>query len=203
MPITLARLVLIIAALGSAAMMWLGVKSANFAATAWSAAPFAVVAALIGLAVNVPRWTSAGAGGSVSERQLDAMRNNAQLCAIVYLWGALALAAMYKLTDLYWQHGLQYACGMLLFAVIFFGWSQMAQPGGRFATAEGAKRAGHLNAVHGGAAVVAAASFIISGKFWVPRPDWAANIVFLGGAFGIVSLCLLAAISHWRIGQRG
>lgn len=202
MPITVARLVLIIAALGSAAMMWSGVKSTDFAATAWSAAPFAVLAALIGLAVNVPQWTSAGAAGSSSEKQLAAMRGNAQLCAIVYLWGALALAAMYKLTDLYWQHGLQYACGMLLFAAIFFSWSQLARPGGRFATAEGAKRAGLLNFVHGGAAVAAMAGFLISGKFWVPRPDWAANIVFLGGGFAIVSLCLLAAITHWRIGQR-
>jgi hypothetical protein len=202
MPITLARAVLIIAALCSAAMMWSGVKAADFTATAWSAAPFAVLAALIGLAVNIPRWTQAAAGGSVSSEQLNAMRNNAQLCAIVYAWGALALAAMYKLTGLYWQHGLQYACGMLLFAAIFFGWSHMARPGGRFATPEGAKQAALLNVVHGGAAVVAAASFLISGKFWVARPDWAANIVFLGGGFAIVSLCLLAAITHWRIGQR-
>lgn len=202
MSLTLARLLLILAGLCSAAMMWSGVKASDFSATAWSAAPFAVLAALIGLAVNAPLWGAAGSA-SVSQRQLDAMRGNAQLCAIVYAWGAVALAAMYKLTGLYWQHGLQYACGMLLFAAIFFSWSQMARPGGRFATPNGAKRAAQLNVLHGGVAAVAAAIFLISGKFWVPRPDWAANIVFLGGGFAIVSLCLLAAITHWRLGKRG
>jgi hypothetical protein len=198
MTIAWARLVLILAALCSAAMMWSGVKNISYATTAWSAAAFAVAAAAIGLAVNAPQWSEAIAVGSVAERQLEAMRGNAQLCAIVYAWGAGALAAAYKLTWLYWQHGLQYACGMLLFAAIFFGWSQLARPGGRFANSDGAKRAAQLNVVHGGAAAIAAAIFLISGKFWVSRPDWAANLVFLAGGFSIISLCLLAAITHWR-----
>lgn len=201
MPMRIARPLLIVAALCSAAAMWSGVKNVSYSTTAWGAAVFAVLVAACGLMLNVAFWSGAAEGGSIAERQLNAMRGNAQLCAIVYAWGAVALAAMYKLTWLYWQHGLQYACGMLLFAAIFFGWSHLARPGGRFATPDGAKRAAQLNTVHGGAATVAAALFLISGKFWVPRPDWAANIVFLAGGFSIISLCLLAATTQWRLGR--
>lgn len=189
--------VLIVAAIGSAVMMWSGVRDGSFSATAWSAASFVAVAVLVALLRNKEHWGTGIATVSAASRQLNAMRENAQLCAIVYAWGAVAMVAMYKLTGLYWQHGLQYACGMLLLGAVMYGWSRRARP----ETPDAAQRAAQLNALHGGVAAVAVAIFLFSGKFWVPRPDWAANIVFLSGAFAIVSLSAIAAISHWRIGR--
>lgn len=200
MPATVAFPALALAALCSAALMWAGVSDQNFSATAWGAAAFAVIAVLAGWHLNRPHW-SRHDGGDVPARQLRALRRTGQVSAIVYVWGALALVAMYKLTGLYWQHAIQYACGMLLFAAIIYGWSRRAAPGGPYATPAWGARAAKLNLLHGAAAAVAAAIFLFSGKFWVPRPDWAANIVFLSGGFSIIALCTLAAITHARIAR--
>lgn len=198
MPASLAFPALAVAALCSVAMMWSGVKDASFSATAWSAAAFAAVVVLVALQLNMQKW-SADNPGTIGERQLKALRRNGQLSAIVYAWGALAMVAMYKFAGLYWQHGLQYASGMLLFAAIIFGWTHYARPGERFATPQWLQRAKRLNLLHGGAAAVAAVIFLASGKLWVDRPDWAANIVFLAGGVSIVALCALAALTSSRI----
>lgn len=197
MSVRFAILILIIGAVGSAVMMWAGVNDRSFTATAGSAAAFAVLAVLIGWLVN-----RQATGGGDAETQLLALRQNGHLSAIVYAWGAAAMAAMYKLTDLYWQHGLQYAAGMLLFAAVIFGWTHLSRPGGPMATAQWLTRAARLNLVHGAAAAVAVAIFLLSGKLWANKPDWAANIVFTAGGICIVALCLIAAITHARLNRK-
>lgn len=196
MPVHLAIPALAVAALCSAAMMWSGVNNGSFSETAWSAAAFAIVAVLVGWHLNSRRWKDG------DDDQLTAMRRNGQVTALVYAWGAVAMVAMYKLTGLYWQHGLQYAAGMLLFATIIFGWTRLSRPGGPMEAAPWPRRAAVLNVVHGSVAAIAVIIFLISGKLWASRPDWAANIVFLAGGFSISILCALAAITHSRLSAR-
>jgi hypothetical protein len=174
------------AAVCSAVVMWAGVNEQNISLTAWSAAAFALFALIAGWLMN----RSSQGGG------LAALRENGQLSAIVYAWGAAAMAAMYKLTDLYWQHGLQYAAGMLLFAGVIFSWTLLARPGGPMATQGWPQRAARLNLVHGAVAAVALAVFLFSGKLWAGKADWAANIVFAAGGVSIVALCVFAALRH-------
>lgn len=201
MPAHLALLALLAAALCSAAMMWAGVSNSSFSETAWAATAFAVIAILVGWHFNSRRWS-----GDVDESGIDAqrhaLRRNGQVTSIVYLWGAIAMAAMYKLTSLYWQHGLQYAAGMLLFAAVIAGWAYLARPGAQMSTAEWTRRAALLNTVHGSAAAIAVLAFLVSGKLWADRPDWAANIVFLAGGVSITALCVLAGVTHRRLAPR-
>lgn len=199
MPVHLALPALAFAALCSAAMMWDGVSKGSFTETALSAAAFAAIAVLVGWHLNSRRWR--GDDADEAGHQLEAMRRNGQVTAMVYAWGAVAMVAMYKLTGLYWQHGLQYAAGMLLFAAMIYGWTHLSRPGGPMEQAPWPQRAAQLNVVHGSAAAIAVVIFLISGKLWANRPDWAANIVFLAGGFSIMSLCALAAITHSRLAR--
>jgi hypothetical protein len=187
-------------ALCSAAMMWSGVNNGSFRETAWSAAAFAAIAVLVGWHLNRRRWPANG-NVPATGQQLTALRRNGQLTALVYAWGAVALAAMYKLTGLHWQHGLQYAAGMLLLGGVVYGWTHLSRPGGPMATEAWLQRAARLNIVHGGVAALAVTLFLVSGKLWTNRPDWAANIVFLAGGFSIMALCGLAAFTHARLAQ--
>jgi hypothetical protein len=192
---------LAIAVVCSAVMMWAGVNDRSFNATAWSAAAFALVAALVGWQLNRQDPPLPTGDDGAMRLQLQALRHNGQLSTLVYAWGAAAMAAMYKLTDLYWQHALQYAAGMLLFAAVIFGWTHLARPGGPMATAPWLARAARLNLLHGATAAVAVIVFLISGKLWAAKPDWAANIVFTAGGFAIVTLCTMAALTHARLGR--
>lgn len=192
--------VLIIAVAVSVAVMWSGVSNRSFAVTAWSAAAFAIVAVLAGWRVN--RAVSSEAAGDAVESRLEALRSSGQVTAVVYAWGAAAMAAMYTLTGLHWQHGLQYAAGMLLFAAVIYGWTRLARPDGPMATPAWLRRASRLNLLHGAVAAIAVAIFLASGKLWVDRPDWAANIVFVAGGFSIVTLCAMAALTQARLDKR-
>lgn len=196
MPAYVAIPALALAALCSAAAMWAGVKDESYATVAWSAAAFATFAIAVSWVLNRSQWLSARADGEAWRQQLSALRRNGQLSAVVYAWGAVALFAMYALTGLYWQHGLQYAGGMALFSALIYAWSHLARPDAALATPQWTKRAARLNLVHGGAAAIATVVFLVSGKLWVPRPDWAANIVFVAGGVLITSFCALAAFTH-------
>lgn len=198
----MAILGLLIAAAGSAFMMWIGAGDRSFATTAWSAAAFLAVVLLGGILSNLALRNASRAGDS-ADMQLMALRHNGRLCAIVYAWGAAAMAAMYKLTDLYWQHGLQYACAMLLFAAVIFAWTYLARHGGPMATPPWPARAVRLNLVHGVAATIAVVVFLASGKLWANKPDWAANIVFTAGGLSIVALCSMAALTLRSLRRTG
>lgn len=203
MPTQVRFAIVTLAALASAGLMWHGVATSDASLAASSAAAFAAVTALVGALGN---WYDCRQFTDLSEvwqRQLSTLRHSGQLSALVYAWGAVAMLAMYKFAGLYWQHGLQYAAGMALFAALIHVWSRLARPGGELFTPTWAARAARLNVVHGMAAAIATALFLISGKLWVPRPDWAANIVFLAGGFAIMALCALAAVTHWCAGRTG
>lgn len=193
---------LLVAGAGSAVAMWAGVRERSFEATAWSAGAFLAAVLLIGWLVN-RSLRRASPAADAGEAQLLALRRNGQVSAIVYAWGAVAMAAMYKLTELSWQHGLQYAGGMLLFAAVIFTWTHLARPGGPMAVAPWPARAAQLNLVHGAAAAIAVAVFLSSGKLWANKPDWAANIVFTAGGFAIVALCAMAALTLMILRHKG
>ena len=195
---------LVMALLCSAAVMWSGAGSGNSTATAVSAAAFVATVLLVAWRMNERLWSGRDHhGDSLNVRKLSALRRNARMAVLIYAWGALAMFAAYKLSGLYWQHGLQYSAAMLLFAVGIFAWVHYAAPGSRLAQPEGVKRAQQLNLVHGAAATSALAFLIGSGKLWANRADWVANQVFLFGLGGIVALCALAVLAQRRIERQG
>ena len=185
---------LVTAALARAALMWFGVSGQNYPGTVWSAAAFAAFAVITSFLVNRSFWKAQRDG-----EPLAAIRTNALLAAIIYAWGGLAMFVTYKLTDLYWQHGLQYAIGMAAFAALFIWWHRESRPGGRLASAEWVSRSKILNLVHGGAAAIATVVFLASGKLWADRPDWAANLVFLAGGVSIAALCAFSAVTNAKL----
>lgn len=182
------------AALASAALMWFGVSGQNYPGTLWSAAAFGTVAIVSAFFVNRHFWKREPAAEA-----LEAIRTNALLAAIIYAWGALAMFLMYRLTDLYWQHGLQYAVGMAAFAALFIWWHRESQTGGRLGTAGWVTRSRLLNIVHCLAAAIATAIFLFSGKLWADRPDWAANLVFLTGGISVAALCAFSAVTNAKL----
>lgn len=189
--------------LGSATGIWAGAGNGDATITAVAAAAFIAAVLLAAWQMIGPYWHAAPEAGestaSVDGRKLSALRRSARLAVLVYAWGAVSLFLAYKMSGLYWQHGLQYAAGMMLFAAVIFSWVHVARPGSRHATAEGVQWASQLNVVHGAAAAIALTAFLASGKLWVDRPDWVANIVFVAGGIGIVALCTLAALTLRRI----
>jgi hypothetical protein len=189
--------------LGSAAAIWAGAADGNATITAGAAAAFIATVLLAAWPMIKPLQRLAGGATAtdVEGRQLSVLRRGARLSVLVYAWGAVSLFLAYKLSGLYWQHGLQYAAGMLLFAVAIFGWVHVARPGSRHGTGAGLRRAALLNAVHGTAAAIALAIFLASGKLWADRPDWVANIVFVAGGAGIVALCTMVALALQRTGR--
>ena len=100
-----------VAIVASIAAMVTGVSS-DLPRFSWVAAVLFAVA-LIATAIDVNRpWWRHGEMASDPNAPAAAAVRNARLVMLGYLWGALALFAIYRLTALRWQHGLQYAGGM-------------------------------------------------------------------------------------------
>lgn len=193
--------VLVAALLASVATIWWGTQSGNGLVTAAAAAAFVAAVLAVAARVNARMAASEGTYASSSDAKRAALRHNARLSVLIYAWGAAAMFAAYKLTGLYWQHGLQYAAGMLLFAVLLFAWVHYAAPGSRFAGTDMVRRAEQMNLVHGAAAAGALAFLLSTGKLWAGKADWVANHVFLFLLIGIVALCAMAALTLRRINR--
>ena len=182
---------LLLAGALSIAAMVLGAGRGDTTNSALAAGLFA--AAVIGAAlwINAPLWGSA-AGGSDSAFK-TALICNVWIAAFVYAWGAIALFAVYSLSDLVWRHSWQYGLGAALFAVgvslyayrLDLETSTVLPPL-------------YLTALHGAAAAGGLIYLVGTGKLATHRGDWAANDVFLAGGIAIVALCLITAITQTR-----
>lgn len=178
-PLLLALLtVLVASAAGQAAGAAHGsVELSIFAATAF-------VGAMLRVAwqANHPWWHCADAhdiGPAPDRAQPMLAARNAVLLAIGYAWGAASLAAVYLGTPLRWQHGWQYASGMALIALLIALASRRIEPNW---SGDLRRRLVWVSLLHGWAATGGLVWLIGSGKIFAPKPDWAANIVFAGGA---------------------
>lgn len=173
--------------------------SASMLAAAVSLAVIAAAAAYI----NAPLWRPVAAGAA-SDLLLGSLRRNARLAALTYAWGSAALFAAYGLVGLKWQHGLQYATVLALFAGghLWFV-HDMGRATSWLRTPKGQDFGRLLGVLHGIAALGALCFLILSGKLLSsPKPDWLANHVFLAGLIAIVVICALGAVTQGRFARQ-
>lgn len=131
-----------------------------------------------------------------------AVRRNARLLALTYLWGGFAMVALYRGTSLRWQHGMQYAVGMALIGLVIILWVRFSsRPGSRLAGPFWMRLALRGAVLHGMAAVGGLGFLIGSGKILSERPDWAANLVFLAGGLAVLGLSLIAIPTHLHLSR--
>jgi hypothetical protein len=163
-----------------------------------AAALFIATVISVALRLNVSLWRAGSAAQAHSATTGPAaLRHTIGLAALAYAWGALALFAVYSLTDLAWRHGWQYGLAMTLFAA---------------GLAAYVLRLSHrdkrsvppliLTLLHGAAATAGLAFLIGTGKLATTKADWAANVVFLWGGLAVVALCAIAAVTQTRISTR-
>jgi len=123
------------------------------------------------------------------------------LMGLTYAWGAAALTAIYLLSGVRWQHGLQYAAGMAVFALVLFAFArEIVRPESRLRSPLGRHRSLQLTIVHGAAAALGLAFLVSAGKLASAKGDWPANQVFLVGGLVILALCIVAGITQRRLG---
>lgn len=200
MPLTALLPWILTAVAASIAAMVTGVQS-GVPVLSWTAA-LAFAAVLIAVSVDVNRpWWHLSADADTREISLYAAIRNARLLILGYLWGSFALIAMYRLTGLRWQHGLQYAAGMALIAWLILVYVHvLSRPGSLLARPAALAVASRLSMAHGAGAMVGLVFLIATGKIFSKRADWAANQVFLAGGIAIVALSLVAAITQFKLG---
>lgn len=178
----------------SVAAMVLGAGRGDKVTPALAAAFFACAVLAAAVWLNVPLWARDPSLPGERTAFAGAMRRNVWLAALVYGWAALALFAIYSLSELEWFHANQYASAAALFAL---GLSAYAVHLGR-------KRDQmlvplYLTVLHGLAAVAGLIYLFAIGKLATPKADWVANDVFLAGGFMIVALCAIAAVTQMRL----
>jgi hypothetical protein len=168
-----------------------------------AAAAFAAGIVWFALRANRPLWRLPAERITAEAAPLAGVRN-AALIALAYGWGAAALAALYTVSGLVWQHGLQYAAGM---AVISLGIAVYAR---RLARSDSVLRSPAalrsvltLTILHAAAAAGGVGALFLSGKLKSPKGDWGANVVFLIGGVTVFALSVIAATMQWRLGRRG
>lgn len=194
---------LLIGVLMSAITMVFGVSRGDASFTMLSAAGFAGFILVISYVTNRYYWHRARAltettspdAVQIPQREneaVDIARRNAKFFATCYVWGGVALLAIYSLTQLHWQHGWEYAVGMLALSIVSLSFA------GLLAQKPGAKRSRvlHLAVILTAIQAVCSALGLIyligSGKLASTRADWAANYVFLFGGIAILLLSLIA-----------
>ena len=169
---------------------------------AWCASGL-FAAALIATAidVNLPWWQRGVERYEPDTPAIAAIRN-AQLLALTYAWGSLALLAIYRLTPLRWQHGLQYGAAMALIAwLVLLYVHLLSRPGNRLRSPRALARATWLSLGHGAAALGGLAFMVLSGKLASIKDDWGANQIFLAGGLAVVCLSIVSAITQLRLAQ--
>lgn len=129
-----------------------------------------------------------------------AVRRNARLLALTYLWGGFAMVALYRGTSLRWQHGMQYAVGMALIGLVIILWVRFSSRPGSWLSGPVCMRIALRGAILHAFAALGGLGFLIgSGKILSTRPDWAANQVFLAGGLTVLGLSLISIPAHLHL----
>lgn len=170
--------------------------------TAFAAAAFLIAIAASAVYINLPLWRPTPAG-TAAALLTGALRRNARLAALVYVWGSAVMFSVYMLAGLKWQHGWQYGTLMALIAGVHLWFvHDMGNAASWLRTVKGQDFGRWLGVVHGVAAVVGLGFLIGSGKLLLSKPDWVANQVFLAGLLAIIVVCALGAVTQYRLAQR-
>lgn len=212
---------IMIAVLTSVVAMVFGVSRDDSLITLLSASGFSLFIVGMGLATNLPYWRQSGSfdeqqGARVAtpsgpatavehaaeyaeaaeEDAVSIARKNAKLFATSYIWGGMAMLAVYTLTQLRWQHGWQYALGMFVLAAVTIVFAVILNQPSSKTRAKAMAFASFLTKVQGAAALAGLVFLVGTGKLASTRADWAANYVFLFGGIAIAVLSGIALRSH-------
>lgn len=189
---------LILALCLSVAVIVLGAGRGAQLLVGLSAGLFALVILVVGLRSNQPLW-SVQAARATDQAAIEAARFNAWLMAVAFVWGAIAMFAVYSLSGLRWQHGWQYGAGMALFSAFAYIFGLMLERSGPARHRQLLKSGLQLTMLQGIAAIAGLVFLIGSGKLETFRPDWAANQIFLWGGLAIVGLSAIAVTTQRKL----
>lgn len=193
---------LVLALFASVVVMIVGAGRDLSWVTGCAAGFFAALAVGIGLGLNQPLWRL-DAFRITPEAAPIAAQRNAKLMALAWAWGAAAMAGVYTLGGLSWQHDWQYGSAMALIAVFTWGFglaiARAVQPSTRQMLL---LRGLQLTIVQGVAAAAGVFYLLAAGKLMSFRSDWAANQIFLAGGVAIALLSAIAVISQRRLMRR-
>ncbi|MBU1212501.1 MAG: hypothetical protein KJ587_14680 [Alphaproteobacteria bacterium] len=193
--------VLVLAMLASAAAMAFAAANGAVYTCLGAALGFAIITIEIALAANRPFLKDApGAVKADKDAPLAASQQNARLMAAVYAWGALAICAIYSLTDLWWFHSWQYGSAMALIAAVLLGFEHLlSDPDSHFRTPRALDVSALLATAQASGAAVGLGFLVASGKLASTKPDWPANHVFLAGGLALVFISVASTITHLRL----
>ena len=193
--------VLVIAMIGSAGVMAFAAATGATYTCLGAALGFAIIAIEIALAANRPFLNDApGAVKADADAPLYASKQNARIMAAVYGWGALAIFAVYGLTELWWFHSWQYGSAMALIAGALLGFDYLlSDRDSHFRTPRSLDVSAFLAMAQASGAAVGLGFLVSSGKLASTRPDWPANHVFLAGGLALIFISVAAAITHLRL----
>lgn len=162
---------------------------------------FAIIIIDTAFAINRPIWSNAAAAmRDDPEVQLHASRRNARLMALVYGWGALALFAIYTLTELWWFHSWQYGAAMALIAAALLGFVHvLGDEESLFRSQVSLDVSAMLGLAQAAVAAVALGMLAASGKLGSVKADWPANHVFVAGGLALIVISVIAAVTHFKL----
>jgi hypothetical protein len=163
-----------------------------------AAALFALALIAVAVQINRPLW-----GGQTepdTTHTVHAVRRNARLMALGYIWGAAALFAVYGFSGLRWQHAWQYGLAMTIIAA---GIILYVHDLGRAGSARRSQRALdiglQLTIAQALGALFGLGFLLASGKLAGIKGDWAANQIFLNGGVAVAVLSAIAAYTQYRL----
>jgi hypothetical protein len=199
------RLPWILTAIFASVFAFVSGVHAGLAWFSWlSVALFALCILATGFEVNRNWWgydrNNARSCGRQTGRMANAALQNAQLMVLAYLWGAVSMIAVYRLTGLRWQHGLQYGVGMALIATLHLAYAWLiAIPGSPLRSERALQGATILMLAHGGAAATGIVFLVLTGKITSAKVDWAANQVFTAGGLAVAGLSAIGVLTSIRL----
>lgn len=160
-------------------------------------------AALVGVSIlrNRPLWDTKMAHAPTERYEiLRTASANARFMGFAYAWGALSMASMYYLTDLYWYHAYQYSLYMAVPAIVSIVFARILLSSKVSTHREGNLRLStHLALFQAIVMAGIALYLLLSGKLEVIRKDWAADHVFFWGSIALLVLSILALAVQWRL----
>lgn len=119
---------------------------------------------------------------------------------MVYGWGALALFAIYTLTELWWFHSWQYGAAMALIAAALLGFVHvLGDEESLFRSQVSLDVSAMLGLAQAAAAAVALGMLAASGKLESVKADWPANHVFVAGGLALIVISVIAAVTHFKL----
>lgn len=198
---TLATVLMAAFVLSLSAVYWSALQP-NVLVMSASAFAFAFVAIAIAWKINAGVLAQPA---SAADRGLAAraLRTTSHITALVYAWGGAAMLIVYRLTNVHWQHGWQYGTAMLLIAIGLYGYLSLLNDEQSALSSDIAiQRAVYLAILQSLAITGALIWLLSSGKLTSGKGDWAANIIFLAGGFGIAAVSAIVAHTHMKITRR-